>query len=299
MAAPHSLLLLAGLSCLFLQGGVAQVSNVVTAWNVALGKSLLTYGLRHQIGLRYFSLLHLAQTRTLVANRNRSTPFNETLVAAVSSHHILSVLLPDQQITSYDLLIAQQLANFAYSDYLGARSFVKPIITSSIVRRVDDVSQLWYNYSAFPAGTDGKYQLAPGQTYFVYPQLGNTTTFWANKTLFTSKYQPYDINDPKFLADLQEVYNIGSGASPNANNYTKDTADFWADGAGTSYHGGHWNLIALQLLPSYFSLLDTARALATLNTLAYDANIVTWYLKYTISYWRPITAIRTVHLELL
>lgn len=58
--------------------------------------------------------------------------------------------------------------------------------------------------------------------------------------------------------------------------------------------GNIWNSVAIGLLPNSTSVYNTARFLTYLNSAAYDAAIVTWKLKYTRLFWRPITAIRQV-----
>jgi membrane-associated phospholipid phosphatase len=282
--------LLAALLCVAAAAGVnGQLNNAVTQWNKALEGVLQTYGVKHQNGLRFFALLHYSQLIALTKNLR----FTDDLVVATASHHLLSEVLPDPQSAVYDVLIGQQLANYSTTIIAKAFAFVTPIVNAIIVSRLSDGSQSYVRFAAAPPGSVGQYQLTPGQTYYLYPQLANTIPFFPYLSLnFYPGYAPYPVNSTDFLNDLLYVYSVGSASSTNATNSTIQTAFFWQDGAGTSQHGGHWNIISLLLLPSNLTLLQTAKILALLNTAAFDAAIITWRLKYSTLFWRPVTAIR-------
>ena len=100
---------------------------------------------------------------------------------------------------------------------------------------------------------------------------------------------PPAFGSAQFAAELQEVYDVSRTLTPEQ----RAIAVFWADGAGTVTPAGHWNQIALELVPEAdLDALDSARLFAALNTAQADAFIACWDAKFT--YWsiRPMSAIR-------
>ena len=85
----------------------------------------------------------------------------------------------------------------------------------------------------------------------------------------------------------------GSSTSTVRTPDQSEIALFWADGAGTETPPGHWMRIARTVSAAQgLSLEQNARLFALLGMAAADAAIVCWDCKYTINFWRPITAIR-------
>ena len=100
---------------------------------------------------------------------------------------------------------------------------------------------------------------------------------------------PPAYNSPEFLAQVEEVWDVNQGLTPER----LAIAQFWADGAGTQTPPGHWNEIALQKAAQFQkSEPETAQILAVLGVAQADAFIACWDCKY--EYWccRPITEIR-------
>jgi hypothetical protein len=83
---------------------------------------------------------------------------------------------------------------------------------------------------------------------------------------------------------LREVKSIHDGLTPDQ----EQSAQFWADGAGTATPPGHWNEIASDLLAKTpRSELETARVLASVNVAMFDAGVVCWRAKYKFWLARP------------
>ena len=100
---------------------------------------------------------------------------------------------------------------------------------------------------------------------------------------------PPEFGGAQFIAELQEVYDVSRTLTPEQ----QAIAAFWADGAGTVTPPGHWNRIAVELVPEAdLDVLEVARLFAALNTAQADAFIACWDAKFT--YWsiRPVSAIR-------
>ena len=88
----------------------------------------------------------------------------------------------------------------------------------------------------------------------------------------------------------------GPRRAPTAPTRTADQTEiarFWANGAGTAYAAGHWNLIAQVVAEEQgLDLVENARLFALLNIAMADAVIACWDAKYEYNFWRPVTAIR-------
>ncbi|GBG83259.1 hypothetical protein CBR_g36873 [Chara braunii] len=56
--------------------------------------------------------------------------------------------------------------------------------------------------------------------------------------------------------------------------------------------GDAWFQVAIQVLPETTSLWDSAFVFASIAASVYDTNVVQFYLKSQVTFWRPLTAIR-------
>jgi len=93
----------------------------------------------------------------------------------------------------------------------------------------------------------------------------------------------------EFVAETREVWSVSQRLTAEQTRI----AAYWADGAGTVTPPGHWNQIAIGLLPrSGRSTVTDTRMFAALNSAQADAFIACWDAKY--AYWslRPVTAIQ-------
>ena len=64
---------------------------------------------------------------------------------------------------------------------------------------------------------------------------------------------------------------------------------------GTGGISVHWNQIALAALPEDADVAETAQLFAILNSALFDGRIAYFTVKYRDLTWRPITAIRCLH----
>jgi PAP2 superfamily len=137
----------------------------------------------------------------------------------------------------------------------------------------------------------------PTPPAYIYPPLEPLAGTWRTWNLRSgSEFRPGpppEYGSAQFLAETNEVYEV----SQNLTDAQKRIAEFWADGAGTVTPPGHWNSIAIELVPAGWSTLREAQLFATLNTAQADAFIACWDAKY--AYWslRPVTAIRQLGLD--
>jgi hypothetical protein len=145
-----------------------------------------------------------------------------------------------------------------------------------------------------PGTQPGDWQpTAPAYLPALAPQWPNVTPFCMSSGSEHRPQGPPALDSADYLADLQEVRNLGAINSHSRTFEQTVIALFWADGAGTATPPGHWNLIARRVAEAQGNtLLDNARLFALLDMALADAAIVAWDAKYAFDFWRPITAIR-------
>ena len=103
---------------------------------------------------------------------------------------------------------------------------------------------------------------------------------------------PPDLTGQEWADAFNEVKGLGAANSTLRTADQTQIAKFWSDGSGTYTPAGHWDQIAEIVSHSQgLSIADNARLFAQLNLAMADAAIVTWNVKYTDGFWRPITAI--------
>ncbi len=120
------------------------------------------------------------------------------------------------------------------------------------------------------------------------PQLATTTPFVLTRPSQFRVPPPLALNDPEYLADLDEVRQMGSLSSISRSSEQTEVALFWALNTSLA-----WDRIAVQLsLARGLSLTENARLFEVLNVSMVDAIIACWDSKYRYLSWRPVTAIR-------
>lgn len=108
------------------------------------------------------------------------------------------------------------------------------------------------------------------------------------------------LDTPEYAAELNLVKMLGSLRESSRTADQTEIARFWGYGPGSATPPGHWNQIAAAVAAGRNgagpgtpnTLAENARLFALLNLALADAAIVSWDCKYTVNYWRPITAIR-------
>jgi len=96
------------------------------------------------------------------------------------------------------------------------------------------------------------------------------------------------LDSEQYVADFNEVRQMGSATSTLRTVDETDACLFWASTSGTYV----WNRAAIDLGANLGTdLSDNAHLLATLNLAIADAVISCWDAKYHYEFWRPVTAI--------
>src|ERR1700722_2333182 len=120
------------------------------------------------------------------------------------------------------------------------------------------------------------------------PQLATTTPFVLTRPSQFRVPPPLALNSPDYIADLNEVREMGSLTSTSRSSEQTEVALFWALNTALA-----WDRIAVQLsVARGLSLTENARLFEVLNVSMVDAIIACWDSKYRYLSWRPVTAIR-------
>ena len=120
------------------------------------------------------------------------------------------------------------------------------------------------------------------------PQLATITPWVLTRPSQFRLPPPLALNNPDYLADLNEVREMGSLTSVNRSSEQTEVALFWALNTPLA-----WDRVAALLSAARgLSLTENAHLFAVLNVTMADAIIACWDSKYRYIFWRPVTAIR-------
>lgn len=120
------------------------------------------------------------------------------------------------------------------------------------------------------------------------PQLATLTPWVLTRPSQFRLPPPLALNDPKYVADLNEVRVMGSLTSTTRSSDQTEFALFWALNTPLA-----WDRVAMQLSAAHgLSLTENAHLFAILNVAMADAITACWDSKYRYIFWRPVTAIR-------
>ncbi|GIL49989.1 hypothetical protein Vafri_6115, partial [Volvox africanus] len=302
MALRRAWLAAAAAACILLTLPVSQaaVNSVVTQW-INIAQSCVTaLGIEHQQAARLYATLASAQYDAIKAAEASTLTISEEAAAAYASHFVLSNFFDWRQSYYYDPVLAAQIEALGLSDADVAvlKSVLVPIVKAILSKRLCDGSSSFANFKPGDSSILGLYQFAPNQVTVHYPQVAYATGFYlASKDVdvFTAKLKHFSLSDPEYAKQLQETYSLGSASSANRTEYDSGSAQYWAQGGGTSTLAGFWISVALEALPESTPLIVQARFLKLLTTSFWDTAVACWRVKFREQFWRPITAIRTNH----
>ena len=155
------------------------------------------------------------------------------------------------------------------------------------VRSIDGSAQAQFPYTAPEAGSPGVW-VAVGPAPPVLPGWRNVS-MWVLRNL--SQFEPNGpppLHSRRYARDYNEVKELGSLTSTTRTDEQTEIARFWL-----APPAAIWNGVARQLIQAHaLDLAATARALALVYLASADASIACWDAKYTVNFWRPITAIQ-------
>ncbi len=229
-----------------------------------------------------------------VVPRSTSRP----AAASATAHRALVNLFPASS-SSFDALHASILAGIPDGPEKRVGIIWGEFVANVILAvRANDGS----NAIVPPPGGSGPGVWVPTPPAFLpylLPQWGFVRPFAMNGSSQFRPAGPPSLDSQRYLADYDEVKQLGAAVGSTRTEEQTEIALFWADGAGTETPPGHWNGIAQIIAAARGNALEeNARLFALLNIAMADAAICAWDAKYAFDFWRPVTAIAFLEPEL-
>lgn len=277
-------------------------ANVVLDWNTRTLEAIKATGSNPLLASRALAITQAAVYDAVIAIDGTYAPYafhgqapptaSPEAAAATAAYHTLVELFPTRR-ADFDAALEASLADVPDGPAENQGVAVGQAAAASILalRRHDGFDAV----VPYTPGTDpGDWQPTPGA---FLPALGAQ---WPQVTPFAmssgSQFRPAAppaLDSEEYAAAFNEVLDLGRNTSTTRTADQTEIARFWADGGGTSYALGHWNIIAGGAsVDEGLDLVGNARLYAQLNIAMADAIISTWDTKFAYNLWRPVTAIR-------
>ena len=133
----------------------------------------------------------------------------------------------------------------------------------------------------------------PGNLPGALPQWGNVAPWSIASAAAYRPGGPPALDSAEYAFDYDQVYNFGARTGSLRTPEMEFIANFWKNDVGTETPPGHWNAIAQTVVVGRVDdTVDRARVFAAMNVAMADAAIAAWDTKYSVNFWRPVTAIR-------
>jgi len=233
-------------------------------------------------------------------------PVNLEATVAQAAHDALVALAPSKT-ADLDFALEGSLADIPEGPEKTNGIELGFLSASSIfVRRLSDGSTASVSY---PGSTDiGKWRPTPRVPEFtdsptntvVNPPLAASDPQWGNVIPFGlssgDQFEPALpplLTSAEYATAVNEVKDIGSGASVTRTAEQTQIAKFWAQQTHIPFN----DVARTVANRKHLTIPEKARLFALLNIALADARIATWHAKYELGFWRPITAIRSADLD--
>ena len=300
---------------MLLASGVAH-ADVVTDWNdtaVDIGRKL---ALGPNPASRLVAITQIAVFEAVNSVGREYEPYHAYITpngsvsleatVAQAAHDALVALAPSKT-ADLDFALEGSLAEIADGPEKTNGIELGFLSASSIfVRRLSDGSTASVSYAG---STDiGKWRPTPRVPEFtdaptntvVNPPLAAADPQWGNVIPFGlsagDQFEPALpplLTSPEYATAVNEVKDIGSGASGTRTPEQTQIAKFWAQQTHIPFN----DVARTVANRKHLTIQEKARLFALLNIALADARIATWHAKYEIGFWRPITAIRSADLD--
>lgn len=296
-------------------GAGAPTPNSVVRWNAIAGDAALAACLAptdnplHES--RMYTMMHLAIHDALNAIKPQSRPYAfrghaphaspEAAVAAAARTVLVNALAELTPPFSACSAAAQAGVEADYTAALAAIPDSKAKMDGitlgrksayAILRlRATDGSDTPHIVTDFPLGKGpGDYRITPGSTFVFTPGWGSVDPFVKHSNQVRID-PPYDLHSKAYADDLNEVKRLGGNGTTTPSARTAEETEiarFWVESSPLL-----WNRIARQLATTkHLDLWQSARLFALLDMALNDGYVAAFYDKYTVLFWRPVTAIR-------
>ena len=304
-----------GLALLALIGFSAIVrADIVTDWNTIAVSTVSADTLPNRQS-RDVAMVHAAMFDAMNAIRPYYTPAmvfitargyaSREAAAAQAAHDVLLALFPAKQ-ADLDANLAVSLAQIPPDDAHGHRPKHEGIVTgqaaAAAVLNARQNDHAFDRVSFTPLSGPGEYQFTPGcsSTNISAPGWGNVTPFTVSDPDYFPTLTRPAVNDPEWLAALEEVRAYGASNSPVRTAEQTQIGLFYIEGSMTLVNRLARQLVAQEPVETNRAaaskqLLAHARLFAAINIALADTYIRTWRVKYREHFWRPYTAINVLY----
>jgi len=290
--------------------GLVQADEV-TDWTQLFVSATVKAGTPPFVAPRYSAILHAAvfdavngtdtKYASVHVSPSAAPPGASAKAAAITAAYTVLINLYPAQKDTFDAALPVSLNGIA-SEKAAENSV-------SIQRGI-----VWGEYVANQIlawrATDGANAVLPPYTGGTLPGQWNPTPpafgpgvaqAYANVTPWVmqkpSQFRPGpppSLTSPIYTADFIEVKTKGSVTSATRTPEETFYAQFWQNSTVTWF----WERVAMSLSEERrYSLLENAHLFALLGIAMADATIATFDAKYTYSFWRPVTAIRSANTD--
>src|SRR5881398_2356630 len=282
--------------------GTLAHADVVTEWNSAALGAIRAGHTPPPIASRSLAILHVSMYDAVNGIDRTHEPYlvqsevpasaSREAAASAAAHQALVNLFPAAA-SSFDTLHAAILAAIPDGPQKIAGIVWGEFVANQILAaRANDGSDA---IVPPPSGSGPGVWVPtpPAFAPYLLPQWGFVVPFGMNSSSQFRPPGPPSLDSQQYAADYEEVKQLGPAIGSTRTEDQTEIALFWADGAGTETPPGHWNSIAQIIAAAHGNTLEkNARLFALLNIALADAAICAWDAKYTLNFWRPVTAIR-------
>lgn len=276
--------------------------DMVLKWNdIALG-AIRSDRSPPPLAARNLAIMHLAMYDVVMAIEKTHQPHlveatvpagaSAPAATAAAAHRVLTALYPKQR-EYFDAMLKIQWTDLPANQARDhGAELGRGVADKWLEARRDDNADLQsrFDYQRAP----GFWQpTAPQFKEALLPHWGYVKPFAIKKGTQYQPPMPPSLKSEEFAFAYHEVKRLGAKDSKTRTKEQTEIAHFWADDLGTVTPPGHWNKIAQTIaLERGNSLAENARLFAHLNMSLSDAGVLCWVIKFTMEFWRPITAIR-------
>ena len=301
-------------------GSSQSRSNAVVDWNATATQAAVTSGMSPNLNplgeSRLYAMMAIATHDALNGIDRRYRPYihqdlharpwasPDAAVAAAARNVLVPGLqelkpsVPDPQAVANAIAVVE----LAYTRALAAIPD-GPAKTSGIstgtaaaaavieLRSSDKSNQVLLVDPAYPQGDQpGEWRFTSDPGFAFAPDWGTVTPFVLKDSSQFAPPGPYPVTSARYAKDYNEVKRLGGDADTGSQRTPDQTqiALFWV---GSSPY--QWNSIARTLsAKQHLDLWQSARLFGLLNIAMADGYIGSFATKFSVNYWRPVTAIR-------
>jgi DNA-binding winged helix-turn-helix (wHTH) protein len=281
--------------CLLCLSAAARADDAVLEWNQIAFQSTVTAGQGPNPQVRSMAIVQVSvhdavnaitcdyRTYLSIGCGAWGSPDAAAIGAA---HHALVSLFPSQAAALNQARDASLSARGLTVTSPGVAFGAAVAAALVAVRSTDGAAQATFPYTAPNAGDPGVW-VAVGPAAPVAPGWGAVALWVIPEIERFRPAGPPALHSRRYARDYNEVRELGASTSDRRTAEQTEIARFWL-GSPTAI----WNGVARQLIVTNgLDLSASARTLALMYLASGDAGIVCWDTKYSVNFWRPLTAI--------